>query len=396
MPNPPVTIVGAGFSGAVIARDLAEAGQPVTVVEERMHVAGNCHTERDPGTGILVHVYGPHIFHTDDDAVWAYVNRFARFRPYRHRVRAMVGRQVYSLPVNLHTISQFFGRALSPDDARALLGAGQGRHSGPHTFETLALQTIGRDLYEAFFHGYTQKQWGRAPARLPASVLARLPVRFTHDDSYFTHRHQGMPEDGYTALVTRLLDHRNITLRLDTAYDPKAADRRGHVFWSGPLDGWFGCDLGRLGYRTLDFERITVAGDHQGCAVMNYCDADVPHTRITEHKHFTPWEDHAASILTREVPRECAPGDIPFYPIRLVREKALLGAYVRRARALRGVTFVGRLGTYRYLDMDATIREARQVARTFLACGGAMPSFVAAPLPAERRRDETGRHRRYA
>ena len=379
-----IAIVGAGFSGAVIARELAEAGIACAVFDQRPHVAGNCHTERCPDTGVMVHVYGPHIFHTGDAEVWALVNAYGRFRPYRHQVRATVRGAVYSTPVNLHTINQFFGRTLRPDEARAFIAArahaGEGAAA---SFEDQALRMIGPELYEAFFRGYTRKQWGLEPAALPAAILRRLPLRFDYNDNYFAHPHQGIPEDGYTAIVERILDHPRIDLRLDTGFAPAQAGAFAHVFWSGPLDAWFGHDAGRLGYRTLDFERFTARGDWQGCAVMNYPDPDVPYTRITEHKHFAPWEDHAATVCYRERSRDCGPDDIPYYPIRLVDEKAMLAQYAERARALSGVSFVGRLGTYRYLDMDVTIREALDTARLFLRSrrdGTPMPAFAVAPV----------------
>lgn len=379
-----VLMVGAGFSGAVIGRMLAEAGHQVTVIDSRPHVAGNCHTERDPATGVLVHIYGPHIFHTDDAEVWDYVNTHARFMPYRNRVKTISGGQVYSLPVNLHTINQFFGKTLSPDEARAFLDQ-KADHSitDPKSFEDQALRFLGRELYEAFFKGYTQKQWGREPSTLPASILKRLPVRFNYDDNYFAHRFQGIPENGYTPLVESILDHPGIKVHLNRSFVPSDRGNHDHIFYSGPLDGWFGYDIGRLGYRTLDFERFTYQGDYQGCAVMNYGEVSVPWTRITEHKHFAPWESHEGSVMYREVSRACEPGDIPYYPIRLVDEQKLLAAYVDRAEAETGVTFVGRLGTYRYLDMDVTIREALDTGRLFLdraARGEAMPAFARRPL----------------
>lgn len=360
--------MGAGLSGAVIGRTLAEAGHHATVIDTRPHIGGNCHTERDPETDVLVHVYGPHIFHTDDDEVWSYVNRFARFRPYRNRVKTTARGQVFSLPINLHTINQFYGTTMRPDEARAFIATqADTTITDPQNFEEQALAYVGRDLYETFFKGYTEKQWGCAPADLPASILKRLPVRFNYDDNYFFHRHQGMPEQGYTAMIEAILDHPGIDVHLDTPFDPAMAARHDHLFWSGPLDGYFGYRLGRLGYRTLDFEQFRHDGDWQGCAVMNYGDRDVPWTRITEHKHFAPWEDHAGSVLYREYSRACGADDIPYYPIRLVREKALLGEYEALAAKTEGVSFVGRLGTYRYLDMDVTIREALDTARAFLA-----------------------------
>ena len=378
-----VVMVGAGLSGAVTGRQLAEAGHNVTVVEARPHVAGNCHTARDSDTGIMVHTYGPHIFHTDDDGVWDYVQQFARFRPYKNQVKTTVAGRVYSLPVNLHTINQFFGTAMRPDEARAFVATQTADITDPQSFEEQALAFVGKNLYAAFFKGYTEKQWGTSPANLPASILKRLPLRFTYDDNYFFHRHQGMPEDGYTALVAAILDHPRITLKLETIFDPSEVGQWDHVFWSGPLDGFFGYSLGRLGYRTLDFEVFRADGDWQGCAVMNHPDTDVPYTRISEHKHFAPWESHKKSVLYREFPRTCGPDDIPYYPIRLVTEKALLADYVAAAANVTNVTFMGRLGTYRYLDMDVTIREALDTAAAYLqarATSTPAPRFSKAPL----------------
>ena len=375
-----ILLVGAGLSGAVIGRHLAEAGHQISIVDARDHVGGNCHTQRDADSGVMVHVYGPHIFHTDDVEVWDYVNGFARFMPYKNRVKTTSRGQVFSLPVNLHTINQFFDRVMRPDEAREFITQEQADTSidDPQTFEEQALRFVGRDLYEAFFKGYTMKQWGCHPSELPASILKRLPVRFNYDDNYFFHKYQGMPEHGYTAMIEGILDHPGITVRLDTVFDRSQADAYDHVFYSGPLDGYFGYELGRLGYRTLDFERFAYAGDYQGCAVMNYGELDVPYTRITEHKHFSPWESHEGSICYREFSRAAEPGDIPYYPIRQVKEKALLGDYVALAGKTAGVSFVGRLGTYRYLDMDVTIREALDSAAGFLAHvekGEMVPAF---------------------
>ncbi|MDN5789052.1 MAG: UDP-galactopyranose mutase [Pseudorhodobacter sp.] len=377
-------MVGAGLSGAVLARELAVAGHQITVIDQRGHIAGNCHTERDAETGVLVHVYGPHIFHTDDAQVWNYVQRFSSFKPYLNRVKTTAQGAVFSLPINLHTINQFYGRTMTPDEARAFIDAQADKTiTDPQTFEEQALRFVGPDLYEAFFKGYTMKQWGCSPRELPASILKRLPVRFNYDDNYFAHKFQGMPEDGYTPLVARILDHPAIDVHLNTAFTPDLAARHDHVFWSGALDGYFGNRLGRLGYRTLDFKRSVGHGDVQGCAVMNYGDTDVPWTRITEHKHFSPWEVHEGTVCYHEYARACDEGDIPYYPIRLVQEKALLSDYITLAKATGGVTFVGRLGTYRYLDMDVTIREALDTVETFsaaLAAGQTPPVFAVNPL----------------
>ncbi|MDM9644852.1 UDP-galactopyranose mutase [Rhizobium sp. S163] len=378
-----ILIVGAGLSGAVIGRELALSGHRVEIVDERDHIAGNCHTQRDAETGVMVHVYGPHIFHTDDEEVWNYVNQFQTFVPFKNRVKTTSGKQVYSLPVNLHTINQFFGKTFRPDEARAFIKEKSDKSiNQPRTFEEQALRFVGKELYDAFFRGYTEKQWGCPPKELPASILKRLPVRFNYDDNYFSHKYQGMPETGYTDMVSRILDHPNISVRLSTRFHRNGAVS-GHTFYSGPLDGYFDFELGRLAYRTLDFERFIYDGDYQGCAVMNYGDASVPFTRITEHKHFSPWEQHAGSVCYREFSRDCGPHDIPYYPVRLVADRQLLSDYVTRAEATSGVTFVGRLGTYRYLDMDVTIREALDAARFYLARAPGdtdMPAFLHPPL----------------
>lgn len=379
-----ILIVGAGLSGAVIGRELADAGYRVEIIDSRNHIGGNCHTMRDEATGVMVHIYGPHIFHTDDTEVWDYVNGFQTFMPYKNRVKTTSGGQVYSLPINLHTINQFFGKTFRPDEARAFLeDQGDKTITDPQTFEEQALRFVGRDLYEAFFKGYTQKQWGCSPTELPASILKRLPVRFNYEDNYFFHKYQGMPETGYTEMIEHILDHPDIAVTLETSFRRDQTEGFAHVFYSGPLDGYFDYELGRLGYRTLDFERFTYDGDYQGCAVMNYGDVSVPYTRITEHKHFSPWEEHAGSVCYREFSRACEADDIPYYPIRLVEEKAQLADYVARAEQEAGVTFVGRLGTYRYLDMDVTIREALDTARLYLARraeDAAMSSFLRSPL----------------
>lgn len=362
-----IGMAGAGLSCAVIARVLAEAGHRVSIFESRDHIAGNCHTERDADTGVMVHIYGPHIFHTDDEEVWGYVNRYMEFKPYTNRVKATTQGRVLSLPINLLTINQFFGQTLSPKQAQAFIEAQADLSiESPQTFEEQALRFVGRPLYEAFFRGYTVKQWGVSPSELPASILKRLPVRFNYNDNYFSHRFQGMPADGYTRMIENVLDHDAITVKLRTPFTKDMVGDFDHVFYSGPMDGYYDYDLGRLPYRTLDFERFSEEGDYQGCAVMNYCDEEVPYTRITEHKHFSPWEEHAGTVCYREFSRACGPSDIPYYPVHLMQSDQMLERYQARARREAGVTFVGRLGTYRYMDMDVTIRAALDVARSWL------------------------------
>lgn len=377
-------IVGAGFSGAIIARHLSEKGHKVLLLDERSHIAGNCHTERDDKTGVMVHRYGPHIFHTADERAWSYIQRFGKFRPYINRVKAISQGRIYTLPVNLLTINQFFGTVMSPVEARAFIEEKADKSiKDPKNFEEQALSMIGPELYKAFFYGYTRKQWGLEPTELPASILKRLPLRFNYDDNYFNHPYQGMPEDGYSAIVENILKSENIEIRLNTKFEDVSEEFQ-HIFYTGPIDRYFSFDLGRLGYRTLDFERIDGDGDYQGAAVINYCDQEVPFTRISEHKHFAPWEADSLqkTVAFREYSRLAEPKDVPYYPIRLANEKTMLESYITRARNTAGVSFLGRLGTYRYLDMDVTISEALKACDQIdqlLAADAPLPAFFVDP-----------------
>ena len=375
-----ILIVGAGFSGVVIARQLAEQGHHIRIIDQRDHIGGNSYDARDPQTDVMVHVYGPHIFHTDNETVWNYVTQHAEMMPYVNRVKATVNGQVFSLPINLHTINQFFAKTCSPDEARALIAEkGDSSILDPKTFAEQALRFIGKELYEAFFKGYTIKQWGMEPSQLPASILKRLPVRFNYDDNYFNHRFQGMPKLGYTKMIESIANHENITIELQQSFNAEEREQYDHVFYSGPLDAFYSYQYGRLGYRTLDFEKFTWQGDYQGCAVMNYCSLDVPYTRITEHKYFSPWESHEGSVCYKEYSRECGEKDIPYYPIRQMGEMALLDKYLSLAENEKNMTFVGRLGTYRYLDMDVTIAEALNTADKYLSSlssNESMPVFT--------------------
>lgn len=379
---PRILIVGAGFSGAVLARQLADlAGVKSLIIDARDHIAGNCHTERDKDTGIMVHSYGPHIFHTDRLDVWDYVNRFGEFKPFVNRVKATIGRGVFSLPVNLHTINQFFGTKLSPAEAREFIQEKADTSiTEPANFEEQAMKFIGRELYEAFFHGYTKKQWGCEPTELPAAILSRLPVRFSYDDNYYNSPYQGMPAEGYTEVIAKILDHPNIEVRLKTRYEHAMAGQFDHVFYTGPLDEYFGHRLGRLSYRTVFWDKQKSEGDFQGVAVMNYPDPKVPHTRIHEHKHFTPWEKHESTLVFTEYSKETGPDDIPYYPKRLAADKELLASYAELAKAEAKVSFLGRLATYRYMDMHQVIGEALDFADAWLdakSAGSQTPVFPA-------------------
>lgn len=364
----PYLIVGAGFSGAVLARQFADQGHGSLVIDARNHLGGNCHTVRDTQTGVMEHVYGPHIFNTSNGRVWDYVNRFGRFRPFVNRVKASTARGVFSLPINLHTINQFFGVRLAPREAAALIAEkGDASIGEPQTFEEQALKFIGRELYEAFFYGYTKKQWGCEPRDLPAAILKRLPVRFSYDDNYYNSTYQGIPEEGYTEVIRRIFDHPAVEVKLGTAWDPAMASEFQHVFFTGPIDAFFGHRHGRLGYRTVFWEKQTHTGDFQGNAVINYTEVTEPFTRIHEHKHFAPWEKHEKTTVFTEFSKETEPQDIPYYPKRLSADKAVLQKYRAEAEGCGGISFLGRLATYRYMDMHHVIGEALELADAFLA-----------------------------
>ena len=360
-------VVGAGFSGATLARELVtKLDCRVVVLEERAHLAGNCHTERDRTTGVMVHVFGPHIFHTGREDVWNYVNRFGTFVPFVNRVKASNSFGLFSFPINLHTINQFFSKRFSPKEARAFVASLGDRTIGePQNFEEQALKYVGRELYDAFFYHYTRKQWGCEPRELPASILKRLPVRFNYNDHYYHDPFQGIPELGYSAVIERMLDHPHITVQTSVSYSTDLDKGFDHCFYTGLLDAYFGFKLGRLSYRTVTFERIESEGDYQGNAVINYTDASQPFTRVHEHKHLAPWESHERTIAFREFSKETRVGDLPYYPKRLAADKTLLRKYRELAKNLSATSFLGRLGTYRYLDMDTVIGEALDFAATF-------------------------------
>ena len=379
-----IAIIGAGFSGAVIARELAKSGYKITVFDSRPHVAGNCHTQRDSETNVMMHIYGPHIFHTSNERVWKYIQQFDEFAPFINRVKSIYNEQVYPLPINLMTINSFFQKSMNPKEAMAFMESiGDKSIIEPQTFEEQALRFVGRELYEAFFKGYTQKQWGMHPSELPASILKRLPIRFNYDDNYYTSKYQGIPIHGYTYIVERILDHQNIKINLNYDFKRVQAEDFDHVFYSGPIDAWFGYSEGRLGYRTLDFKLERHDGDFQGNPVINFGNFEIPFTRISEHKHFSPWEQHDRTVIYKEYSRLCMGNDIPYYPIRLVKDKSQLTSYIKLANGEKKVTFVGRLGTYRYLDMHVTIEEALETAKLFLISRhkkNNMPAFCVEPF----------------
>lgn len=362
-------IIGSGFSGCVLAEKLSKnLDCTIDIWDERSHMGGNCHSSRDEKTGIMVHRYGPHIFNTDKKEIWDYVNSFVELRPYVHRVKAQSNGKIYPLPVNLLTINQFFDKSFSPQEAKDFMeGVGDKSIGEPANFEEQALAFIGKDLYKAFFYGYTKKQWGCEPSELPASILKRIPVRFNYDDNYHSNIYTGIPVEGYTAIMEKMIAHDAISVSLNKKFtgteDISAYD---HIFYTGPIDAYFNFKHGRLGYRTVTFEASYAEGDYQGLSQMNFCDEDVPYTRIAEHKHFTPWEQHEKTIYFKEFSKETEEDDIPYYPKRLEGDKQLLKKYREEAESLTGVSFLGRLATYRYMDMHHVIGEAMQFAANFI------------------------------
>ncbi|MCE6996923.1 UDP-galactopyranose mutase [Saccharothrix sp. S26] len=365
-------VVGSGFFGLTVAeRTASQLDKRVLVLERRAHIGGNAYSEPEPETGIEVHRYGAHLFHTSNKRVWDYVNQFTEFTGYQHRVFAMHAGQAYQFPMGLGLISQFLGRYLSPEEARAWVAeqAAEFDSKDAKNLEEKAISLIGRPLYEAFVRDYTAKQWQTDPKELPAAVISRLPVRYTFDNRYFNDTYEGLPVDGYTAWLERMADHPNIEVRLNTDFfDVRDEIPAGTpVVYTGPLDRYFDYSEGWLGWRTLDFEQeVLPVGDFQGTPVMNYNDAEFPFTRIHEFRHFHPEREYPSdkTVIVREFSRSAEKDDEPYYPINTAEDRAKLERYRELARAEaaeRNVIFGGRLGTYKYLDMHMAIGSALSV-----------------------------------
>jgi UDP-galactopyranose mutase len=364
-----LVVVGSGFFGLTVAeRAASELDKRVLVLERRSHIGGNAYSEPEPETGIEIHRYGAHLFHTSNTRVWEYVNRFTEFTNYQHRVFARVGDQVYAFPLNLALINQFFGRSHTPDEARALIAeqAGEIDTAEARNLEEKAVSLIGRPLYEAFVKGYTAKQWQTDPRELDAAIITRLPVRYTFDNRYFNDTYEGLPVHGYTAWLERMADHPNIEVRLDTDWFAvrEQIPAGTPTVYTGPIDRYFDHVEGELGWRTLDFEvEVVPTGDFQGTSVVNYNDADVPYTRVLEFRHMHPERDYPKdkTVIVREYSRFAGSGDEPYYPINTADDRAKLQRYrelARKETANANVLFGGRLGTYKYLDMHMAIGSA--------------------------------------
>lgn len=366
-----LVVVGSGLFGLTIAERAAkDLGLKVTIIDRRHHIGGNAYSEKEERTGIEVHRYGAHLFHTSNARVWEYVNRFTTFTDYVHKVYTRHKGEVYPMPVNLGTINQFFRAAYSPAEARALI-AEQAAELGdkvPENFVEKGISLIGRPLYEAFIMHYTAKQWQTDPEQLEASIISRLPVRYTYNNNYFNDTWEGLPTDGYTAWLERMADHPNIDVRLDTDFfDPAQEVNRDNVrgnvpvVYTGPVDRYFDYSEGELSWRTVDLEEeVLPIEDFQGTSVMNYPDPDVPFTRIHEFRHFHPERDYTkdATVIMREYSRFAGRDDEPYYPINTDADRAGLLRYRDRANAEPHVLFGGRLGTYKYLDMHMAIGSA--------------------------------------
>jgi UDP-galactopyranose mutase len=373
--TPDLIVVGSGFFGLTVADLVARTmGRRVLVLERREHLGGNAWSETEPQTGIEVHRYGAHLFHTSNERVWDYVRRFTDFTDYEHRVFSVFKDRVYPMPINLATMCEYFGRHLTPTQARQLVAEQAAETGGApaRNLEEKAVSLIGRPLYEAFVRGYTVKQWQLDPTELAPEIITRLPVRYTFDNRYFTDRYEGLPADGYAAWLTRMADHPLIDVRLDTDYfDVRSRlPQDVPVVYTGPLDRYFDYSEGPLSWRTLDFEdEVLDIGDFQGTPVMNYADPDVPWTRIHEFRHFHPERDYPddRTVIVREYSRTATPDDEPYYPVNGPADRARLARYRELAEQEPGVYFGGRLGSYLYLDMHMAIASAMSLVQNQLA-----------------------------
>ncbi len=374
-------VVGSGFFGLTIAERVASQLQKrVTVIERRDHLGGNAYSERDAETGIEVHKYGAHLFHTSNEAIWQYVNQFTSFTDYQHRVYSNYRGEVYPLPINLGTINQFFRAAYSPGEARQLIAnqAAEFERDKAQNLEERGISLIGRPLYEAFIRDYTTKQWQTPTTDLPAEVISRLPVRYNYNNRYFSDRFEGLPVDGYSAWLERMADHPLIDVQLNTdffdtghAFNQNQVRGAVPVVYTGPLDRYFDYAAGELGWRTLDFEKeVHPVGDFQGTSVMNYADLDVPYTRIHEFRHFHPERTEYPkdkTVIMREYSRIAEKDDEPYYPINTPGDREKLAKYRALAAQENSVFFGGRLGTYQYLDMHMAIGSALSMFKNKIA-----------------------------
>jgi UDP-galactopyranose mutase len=370
-------VVGSGLFGSVFARTLTDAGAKVLVIDKRPHLGGNVYTLDDHK--YPVHVYGPHAFHTSCRRIWDYVNRFAEFNTYRHRVRAFFEDRVYSLPFNMNTFHQLWG-VTTPEQARLEIARRRIPVERPANLEEWAISHVGEEIYQKFIYGYTKKQWQRNPRRLPASILRRLPLRFTWNDDYHDDPYQGVPIHGYTSMVMKMLE--GIETKTDVCLTHFGDWRRfaKKLVYSGSLDELFDYRHGPLEYRSLEFKFKTVDGDFQGCTQMNYTDESVPYTRIVESKHFYAPHEHAdTSTISYEFPKEWSPGEARYYPINDAKNAAVYRKYTEELKNHGDIIAGGRLGKFMYMDMDATTAQALAYAEREINTCGRFSSIDQAP-----------------
>ncbi len=369
-----VLIVGSGFGGSVFSNLLANSDTncEILVIDKRSHLGGNCFTYTDKPTGIEVHKYGPHIFHTNDDDVWNYINKFTEFNDYKHKVKINTFNNIYSFPINLHTINQLYTSTFTPKEAEEFVKNIAKEYCKkfdiiePKNFEEQVISLVGYNMYNVFYRFYTKKQWERDPKDLPASIAKRIPVRFNYDDTYFNNaKYQGIPKNGYTEIFKNMLNHKNIRIELETNFSIYKSQKFDYIIYTGPIDEYFDYRFGKLDYRTVSWINEYADGDYQGTSIINYADMDYPWTRIIEHKYFTPEKKFNMTIISKEYSKE-DDGSAPCYPIRDEKNIEIYNKYEELAKKEKNVIFIGRLAQYRYYDMDQVIAMSMKKYKEFI------------------------------
>ncbi len=364
-------IAGAGFSGAVLARELVTSLPcEVIIFEERDHTGGNCHTSRDIDTGVMVYRYGPHIFNTNINIneVWDYVHEFCNMGTYIYQVKANTSKDIFSLPINLNTTNEIYNKRFTPREAMEFISNEiDSTIIEPKNFEEVAIASVGRPIYEILIRDYSTKQLGCHPKEIPTEVVKRLPIRYNYNNNYHKSKYVRMPENGYSGLIDNILNHPNISIKLNSIATRSLIEEYDHLYYCGPIDKFYNYKFGELGYRTVFWKNFVVDGDFQGISQMNYTESNPEFTRIIEHKHFNPWENHKKSYCSTEYSKETTKLDIPYFPKKLEEDLIKFNSYMKYAIENESeISFLGRLATYRYLDMDKTIFEEIQFAKDYL------------------------------
>ena len=376
-----ILLVGAGLANASLIHFIKQKYSKnfsnlfFDVIDQRSHLGGNCYTKPCQETGITIHEYGPHIFNTNSEVAWAFVNEYLTIHPYTNRVKASTPKGIFSMPINLHTINQYYGKTMNVSEAEAFVQNITQHHKKkkPENFEDVMLSYIGDDLYKEFIYGYTKKQWGVCPTTLPASIAKRLPFRINYNDSYYNKKYQGIPIEGYTPLFEKIFSANNISVNLNTSFDFDMGKNYDLVFYTGTIDQFFNYEFGRLSYRTVYWEKQVSDGYFQGNAVINYTTENEPFTRINEPIYFEPWKENlpkGRSAYFTEFSKTTEESDDPYYPLRRIDDLNRLSFYQKRAESRDYAKFIfhGRLGLYRYLDMDMVIEESFKLADRLSSC----------------------------